>query len=291
MKREDAEKWLHYYNLGIKPTRYKLSSLVYSNIGISIPINFKLNGYKLSLIPLPEGGDFHGEIEGYMAAFMCEIISESEAHCGGNNFDIHECLDRVLPLVGFNYRLPLNYLQWEEYEGEWIRAIAGGGRVSMQSRYQTLPNENIHTIVDAYEKVSTRSDRRSKKATTIRSRLKEANNLETVSRRYSFLSYYSILEIISDDLASNKHHPSNSQVAIDIAEYSLSTKGSQRAKMYFLLSALEHDFNVDLCVKLSDIRNDIAHGEQTVKHEHFELCKKMAFWASEIFVLHIAGTA
>lgn len=226
-----------------------------------------------------------------MAAFMCEVISEGEARRGGNNFDIHECLDRVLPLIGFNYRLPLDYMQWEEYEGEWIRAIGGGCKLSMQSRYQTLPNENIHAIVDAYEKVSKRSDKRSKKATTIRSRLKEAVNLEPISRRYSSLSYYSILEIISDDLASNKHCPSNNKMAIDIAEYSLSTKGSQRTKIYFLLSALKHAFDIDLCIKLSDIRNDIAHGEQTVKYEHLELCKKMAFWASEIFVLHIAGEA
>ncbi|MGP0171435.1 hypothetical protein ACSVIJ_06075 [Pseudomonas sp. NCHU5208] len=288
MKREDAEKWLHYHRAGIPPTRYKLRSLVYSSNSILTQANFKLNGYELSLIPLPEVNNFHGEIEGYMPAFVCEIISESETHRAGNNFDIHECLDRVLPLVGFNYRLPLNYTQWEEYDGEWIEAIGGGGRVSMQSRHQSLPNKNIHSIVDAYEKVSTRLDRRSKKAAAIRNRLKEAGNLETISRRYSFLSYYSVLEIISDDLASNKHCPSNSQIAIDIAEFSLSTKGSQRTKIYFLLSALEHEFDIDQCIKLSDIRNDIAHGEQTVSHEHLELCKKLAFWASEFFVLHIS---
>lgn len=290
VKRKDAEKWLHYYHLGIKPTRYKLNSLVYSNNTILIPVNFKLNEYELFLEPLPEGKSVHGEVEGYWAAFMCEVIYKSEVHRGGN-YAIHECLDRVFPLIGFNYRLPLDYLVWEEYEGEWIQASSSGIRASMQHRYQKLPKENTHAIVNAYEKVSTRSDKRAEKANAIRSRLKEAGELETVSTRYSFLSYYSILEIISDDLASNKSCLSGNQIAIDIAEYKLSTKGSQRTKIYFLLNALVHDFDIELCIKLSDTRNAIAHGELAVKHEDLELCKKMAFWASEVFVLHIADTA
>ncbi|MBV6449013.1 hypothetical protein [Nitrosomonas sp.] len=290
MKREDAEKWLYYYNLGMKPTRYKLSSLVYSNNSILTPVNFKLNEYELFLKPFPEGKSVHGEVEGYLAAFMCEIFYKSEAHRGGN-YAIHECLDRVLPLIGFNYRLPLDYLVWEEYEGEWIQASSSGVRASMQHRHQKLPKENIQAIVNAYEKVSTRSDKRAEKANAIRSRLKEAGDLETVSRRYSFLSYYSILEIISDDLASNKSCLSGDQIAIEIAEDKLGRKGSQRDKIYFLLNAFVHDFDIDLCVKLSGTRNEIAHGEQTVKPGHLELCKKMAFWASEVFVLHIADTA
>ena len=81
------------------------------------------------------------------------------------------------------------------------------------------------------------------------------------------------------------------QIAIEIAEDKLGRKGSRRDKIYFLLNAFVHDFDIDLCVKLSGTRNEIAHGEQTVKPGHLELCKKMAFWASEVFVLHIAETA
>ena len=291
MKREDTEKWVDYYERGIKPTRYKLSSLVFSDHSISTPAYFQLNGHELTLIPLPEDYQSSGNIEGFSPAFMCDVISESEFHKGGNNFNIHECLDRVLPLVGFNYRLPLDFLQYEEYEGVWIQAPSGSINASIMIGHKNLPKDNIVNIVNAYEIVSLRTDKRSKKASALRSRIKEALELEGVSIRYSFLSYYSIIEIISDDLASTNNFPSENPIAIDIAYHSLSTKGSQRTKLYFLLNALQYDFNLNKCIKIADIRNDIAHGEQVIDREHFELCKELAFWASEIFVLFIAENA
>lgn len=277
MDLEDSKIWLDYNSRGVKATRYKLNSLVYSNHGILSMVSFELDGYGLSIYPVPSGGALLDSLDGYMLAFGCEVVSEGSKHRGGGNFDIKECLDRVMPLLGFNYRLPLEYTQWEEYEGRWIKSIAGGGAVSMQSQHKELPNKNIFKLVSAYEKISKKMDKRSKKALAIRSRLKEAGELERVSRRYSFLSYYSVIEIISDDMASNKSCPSGSSIAIDIAEHALSTKGSQRTKLYFILNALENDFDVGRCIGVADVRNNIAHGEQVVKYEDFDLCKKIAF--------------
>lgn len=291
MNREHLKRWLDYQELGVKPNRYKLESIVFSDNSISEEAHFQLNGHELSLLSLPENFKKTSSLEGLMPAFLCRVISDYESHRGGNNFDIHTCLDKVLPLVGFNYSLPINFSQWEEYEGEWIQCIGGGAACSMLLTHQSLPNPNIVEIVNAYEIVSKRVDKRAIKASKIRTRLKEAVELEGVSRRYSFLSYYSILEIISDDLASKKNCPSENLIAQEIAKFSLSTRGSQRTKIYFLLNALEHEFNLDDCISLSDIRNDIAHGEQTVAHEAFELCKKLAFWASEKFVIEVAKVA
>ena len=111
MTREHAEKWLDYLNRGIKPTRFKLESLVFSDNVISTEANFQLNGHTLSLIPLPRNFKTNASVEGFLPAFFCRVISDYDVHQGGNNFDIHTCLDRVLPLVGFNYRLPINFLQ------------------------------------------------------------------------------------------------------------------------------------------------------------------------------------
>ena len=287
LNKEDAEKWLDYRRRGIKPTRYKLKAIVFSDNGFKVATHFKLNGYEMSLKPLPAGHEKTSLIENLMPAFICEVIADYQSHRGGNNFDLHECLDRVMPLIGFKYRLSLNYSQWEEYEGAWIEAISGGGSASVQKIHGEIPKANIHSIVAAYEAASNRQDKRSKKAAMIRSRLKEALELEGISNRFSFLSYYNILEIVSDDIASSKSITSGSATAKDIANFSLSTKGSQRTKLYFLIHARENEFDINQVIKLADVRNDLAHGELSVEWAKLDLCKKIAFWASEQFILTI----
>jgi hypothetical protein len=291
VKSEDTKKWLEYQQRGVKPTRYKLSSIVFSTQNIAVPVHFALNGQNLSLLPLATGEHPSGMIEGYGPAFRCEIVSQPSVHRGGNNFDIQEALDRVLPLLGFDYRLPIEYQQWEEYEGQWLPLLGLAMSASILISHLDIPKKTIHSIVAAYEKLSGRTDKRSKKAVAIRGRLKEAIRLENISRRYSFLSYYSIVEIVSDDLAVAKDCPSGDTIAQEIANFSLSTKGSQRTKLYFLLRAIPNDFNITSCVEVADTRNDIAHGELTVSAEHFDLCKKLAFWASEAFALKVADEA
>ncbi len=180
-----------------------------------------------------------------MPAFVCETIADLVHHRGGNNFDLYECLDRVLPVAGFKYHLSIHFNQWEEYDNDWIEAVSGGGRISMMCSYEEIPKPNIQALVQAYEKLSLKSDKRSRKAAMLRTRLKEALELEEVSPRFSFMSYYSIIEIISDDLATHKDVPSSNRVAVDMARHSLSTKGSQRTKIYFLLLAFENDFDLD----------------------------------------------
>lgn len=223
-----------------------------------------------------------------MPAFVCETIAEEEHHRGGNNFDLYECLDRVLPVAGFKYRLSIHFNQWEEYDGEWLEAIGGGGRFNKLVTHAEIPKSNIQALVQAYENVSLKADKRSKKAAVIRARLKEALDLEDVSPRFSFMSYYSIIEIISDDLASSMDVPSKNPVAVDMARHALSTRGSQRTKIYFLLLAFENDFNLDQQMTLSDIRNNLAHGQLELEHGYVDVCKRLAVWASEKYVLHLA---
>jgi len=291
MSPTESKRWLDFQAKGIRPTRFKLKSIVFSNKGIGVPIRFSLNRCELSLMPIPHNERPHENVEGYMPAFICEVVCEQSVFRGGGNFSIRDALDKVLPLLGFDYRLPLSFEQWEEYEGEWLASMGAAGSMSVLNIYGDNPNKNIHAIVEAYEKLSSRTDKRSQKALSVRNRLKEAITLENISRRYSFLSFYNIIEIISDDLAAAKDYSSGDQIAREISEYALSTKGSQRTKIYFLLHAMPNSFEVQDCVHLSDIRNYIAHGEQEVEFEYFELCKKLAYWASEGFALRVANGA
>ncbi|TCV65730.1 hypothetical protein [Pseudomonas fluorescens] len=288
MNKEDTVKWLDYLDRKIKATRYKLRALVYSDNSLETINHFQLNGFELTPSPLPLETSTRGDIEGLSPAFECQVISSADSHRGGNNFDIHECLDRVMPLLGFKYRLSTSYSQWEEYEGQWLEVNSFGGYVTFQNIHKELRRPDIQKIVEAYELTSTRTDKRSKKSATIRKRLKEALELEDVSKRFSFLSYYNIIEIISDDMASSKSIPSSNPVAIDISRHSLSTKGSQRTKIYFLLHAIINDFDLNDSIALADVRNDLAHGELTVSQEQLELCKKIAYWSSDNFALEVA---
>ncbi|WP_422352839.1 hypothetical protein [Stenotrophomonas sp. AR026] len=289
MNREHAKRWLEYYERGQKPTRVKLKAVVYSDKTIKKPVHFKLNNFEMTLSPLPLGQQPRSPSEGgLMPAFVCETIADLVHHRDGNNFDLYECLDRVLPVAGFKYHLSIHFNQWEEYDNDWIETVSGGGRISMMCSYEEIPKPNIQALVQAYEKLSLKSDKRSRKAVMLRTRLKEALELEEASPRYSFMSYYSIIEIISDDLAAHKDVPSSNRVAVDMARHSLSTKGSQRTKIYFLLLAFENDFDLDQKMALPDKRNDLAHGQFELESHYVDACKELAVWASEKYVLHLA---
>ncbi len=151
-------------------------------------------------------------------------------------------------LLGFDYRLPIGYQQWEEYEGKWLPVLGLAASASMLITYPDVPKKTIYSIIAAYEKLSVQTDKRSQKAVAIRGRLKEAIKLENISRRYSFLSYYSIVEIVSDDLVATKDCPSGDNIAKEIANFFLSTKGSQRTKIYYILRAIPNDFNITSCI-------------------------------------------
>lgn len=282
MRSDALKKWLEYQSKGVKPTLCKISTIVFSTKTITVPVHFALKGQNVSFFPLAGNESPRGLIEGYGPAFRCEITYKND-----NNLNRQEVLDHILPILGFDYRLPIEYKKWEEYEGQWLPVTVGYGSGSVLISYPDLPNKTIHSVIEAYEKISERSDKRSKKAVAIRGRLKEALKLENISRRYSFLSYYSIIEIVSDDLATAKDCPSGDKIAQEIADFSLSSKGSQRAKIYFLLHAIPNDFNIANCIEIADVRNDIAHGKLTVSDEHFKLCKEVAFWASESLILRL----
>ncbi|MEE1924650.1 hypothetical protein V0R50_21625 [Pseudomonas sp. 148P] len=288
MNKEDAKKWLDYYERGIKPSRYKLKAVVYSDNILEVTAGFEFNGFEVELTPLSADQKELRYEGGFPSAFNCEVVSTQQSHRNGNNFDLSECLDRIMPVLGFRYRLPLDYLQWEEYEGEWITSIAGGGSMVMQRIHSELPHQNIHEVIEAYEVAAVRTDKRSKKCAALRRRLKESLELEDISRRFSFLSYYNILEIISDDLASARSIPSSNTIAEDLAKFGLSTKGSQRTKIYFLLLAMNNEFDLQKSIQLADVRNDLAHGELTVGSEEFNLCKKIAYWAADSYALELS---
>jgi hypothetical protein len=290
MTAEDARKWLEYQRQGLKPTRTKLRTTIYCDQSIGKVVTFSVRSRTVVLTPIRREARQSGLVEGYMAAFTCEL-EFADPGSMGDRAEIQETLDRILPLLGFNYAIPHQIEKWEDYEGSWLPVLSPSMYGSMLNEHGDLPKANIHQIVAAYETLADKTDKRSKKSETIRLRLKEALALEEISRRYSFLSYYSILEVISDDLASSGDCPTESQVAKDIAKFSLSTKGSQRTKIYFLLNAMQNSFDIEAGISLAETRNEIAHGRQDVPPELFNLCKEMAFWSSEKLAILLASGA
>ncbi len=287
MNKEDAQKWLDYQKGDVKPTRHKLKTVVYSDNAINQEVCFELDGFHVKFIPLERNHISKQQVGEYMPAFFCEVISESKVHRGGNLFDISESLDRIMPWLGFDYELSMAFQEWAEYEGAWIECVAAAGNISMLSSHSEIPKKNIHVILKACEEISRRTDNRAKKAIHIRKKLQEAIRLEKISKRYSYLSYYNVIEIISDDLSSTGTCPSGNKVAEEIAKFKLALKGSQKIKIYYLLKAIENNFEIDKCILLADTRNKLAHAEVKIEHERFELCKCLAFWAAENFVQYL----
>lgn len=92
-----TKKWLEYQQRGVKPTRYKRSSIVFSSQSIAVPVSFELNGLHLTLQPLASGENSVDSLEGYGPAFRCEIVSQSSSSSSGDNVNMQKALDRVLP--------------------------------------------------------------------------------------------------------------------------------------------------------------------------------------------------
>lgn len=279
-------EWLQYYEKGIRPSRNKYKYIVYSDNHVDKELTFELNDCRVILTPIDDRRIVNpSEIDQLMPSFICEVVTKQPDEI--KRVDLYAPLYRIFPLANFKYRHGFDYEHWGEYNGKWLKVPGGRGSVSAQYKRKGYSEHLLQKLVQAYELLDMREDKRAKKARKLRARLYEAIELELVSRRYSFLSFYNVLEIVSDDLAANNHIPTGNAVAQEMARYSLSSRGSQRTKIYFLLTALENDFSLESCMKLSDIRNDVAHGEQSVEFESHQLCKELAYWAMEHFVLQL----
>lgn len=125
-------------------------------------------------------------------------------------------------------------------------------------------------MIAAFETISTRSDERSQKFSTLPQRLKEAASQASFSASLGLIAYYKIIEVIADDVLPPPPPEKRSH--------------SQQDKMRMLLARYPHNFNVEDCVKVSAARNKLAHshGKSFAVEAHW--CKQIALWAVE----HIA---
>lgn len=287
MDSEDTKRWLDYQERGIKPSRYKLKAIVYADKSIKKEVSFGLNGLNVKLIPLEKKFPRLPPVGDYMPAFICEVISESVVHREGNNFDIKQSLDRILPWFGFDYQLPTSFREWQEYDEKWFETTFNFPGIFPLITYPDVPNKNIHLIVESCNKLEKISDKRSVKALKIRNNLKEAIKLESISRRYSFLSYYNIIEIISDDLSLDE----NCLLECTISKKKVGLyerQRNQKTKISYLLKVFENNFIEEKCIHLADIRNKLAHSRQEIAQHDFTLCKNLSFWAAENYVITLA---
>jgi len=290
MECDDTKKWLKYHKKGIKPSRYKLRSLVYCEKAFGIPVNFKLDGLEVKLIPLSGNKKRISKVvDNFLPAFECEVISETRVHSDINNKDISNALDRILPWLGFDYRLPADFTQWEEYEGNWIVRPGAIVRTGMLVTHPALTKKNIHDLVKNCEVLAGKNSNRAKKSVKIRTKLQEGIRLQRVSYQYSFLSFYNVIEMESDDFASQGVHPSGDPTATELSQLEVLKQSNQRAKVYFLLKAVDNSFNLEKCIALADIRNKLAHSECIIPLKKFWLCKEVSFWAAEQFIIVLSA--
>ena len=274
---------LEYRKNGISPNQYKIKTTIHANNSIKEDIRFELNKVNIILYSIQNNEKFNNIFEGYMPAFKCEVISSIEIRR-----DKIECyLETFFTFIRIDYVISASHEQWEEYDGKWYQSPTASSSMCSQNIYEKLQNNNIYNITTAFNSLSNQTNKCAKKVITIRKKLKEALKLEKISKNYSFLSYYSVLEIIANDLCSEKDSILDNEIAHEMAIFSLASKGSQRAKVFFLLKSIEHNFDISKSVELAEIRNDLSHSDREITDASFELCKEIAFVAAEQFLLHL----
>lgn len=253
-----------------------MRAVVYSDNAIRKPVAFSLTAYDVRLSPIERTAkNVFSHLEKFMPAYTCEIISKTECgHVLGSVHDLHRALDCILPLLGFDYTLSLDFEMWQDYDGSWLPVLAGCGSGTHMWSHSDLPNPRIHEIVEAYEALSLRKDKRSRKIAKLRARLGEAVSLSNISPKYGFLAYYNVVETVADDLIRPKE-----------GEKPL----KQKVKVETLLTLFPHTFNVADCIKVADIRNALAHSDGENFHVEAALCKQLALWASECLALQLAS--
>lgn len=284
MDQVDAKKWLELQEKDIKPARYKSKSIVYSDIFIGSELEFELSHYYVKLSPFKSSGKRVDYTQEYMPAFVCEVVADDIFHVGGGNFDIPKALDEVLTWLELDFQVGLDFESWEEYDGEWVKAPSMSGSFKVQTKYASLHKENVQYILSSYEKIKNIKSSRAKKCITIKDYLQEGLRLKNTSNKYSFLSFYKVVELVAMDLSAKKYCPTNNEIAKELVQYQLTAKGSQRAMIYYLLKSIENEFSLDKMIPLADVRNNIAHNDKALNYEELELCQKLSFWAAEKFI-------
>lgn len=282
--KEHARKWLEYRDRGIEPTRYKSRTVVYSNNSIEQELNFQFETYQVKLTPCSCQRIWRDPSMKYAPAFVCEVIVAPSQHQGGGNFDVENVLNEIFTWLEFDFDICLAYEAWEEYEGSWLPSIGGACSVSFQSRYQSIPKNDFEAFLKKYEIAKSLNSKKAEKVANIRKYLQEGLKLKDISPNYSFMSFYKVVEIVADDLASTQYCETSSQVVKEIVSFKLLSKGSQRTKIYYLLSALNNEFDKSEMVCLADIRNKLAHNDHCESYDKLRFCQELAFWAAENYV-------
>lgn len=274
---DQIRQWINYAERKIPARRFALRAMVYSNNAIKKSVHFSLRKYDVALHPVEKTAEVvFGDKHRFMPAYTCELISKEGAGSGqiGAIFDLQAALDSILPLMGFDYELTLDFEMWEDYGEGWLPVQAFGGYGKYQHGHGDVPNPRIHELVAAYEILSTREDAQSKKFFKLRQKLKEAASQANVSPRYGLLAYYNVIEVVADELIgpseSGKPYP-------------------QKVKMQKLLALHYHNFNPDECIKVADTRNKLAHSDQPNVHIEALLCRDIALWAAELIALKLVS--
>ncbi len=286
MNKKDAQKWVSYKDNGVEPSHYKTKSIVYSDRSISKTVKITLEKYSVKLSPVNKEKyeSLIDHSEKYPAAFICEVIADASGHNGGGNFDIPHVLDTVMTWLEFDYSVGMHYEQWEKFGAEWLKVVFPSISGQVQIKYPDLPKLNLQEIINLYERTQNLNKKTANKTLSIKNNLKRGLGLKSISSGYSFLSFYKVIEMVSDHLASKKYLETDNETAKDLISFQLINKGSQRTKIYYLLKAFDNTFSINEMIKLANIRNELAHADRTVNYNDLDNCQKLAFWAGEKFI-------
>lgn len=284
---KNMKPWVSFQDQGIKATRFKNKLIVYSDKTIKKEIRLNLEHHEVFMNPINNSNIRLEEAstKKYPSAFICEVISNN---CNDINKSTSiPALDEIFTWLEFDYILGEIYEREEEYNGEWVSAPALSFSCKIQMGYPDLPKENLQSFLKIYEKVKKVNSKRGRKVITVRQNLQEGLRLRDISKKYSFLAFYNVIEMISDDLVSKKYHETDDPVIKELIEFQL-IKG-QRSKIYYILKAIKNDFQVRNMLKLANLRNTATHSDENIDNDLLDMCQKLAYWSAEQFIRIISS--
>ncbi|HCE2818519.1 TPA: hypothetical protein NG675_004597 [Vibrio parahaemolyticus] len=282
---EEAKQWLNYHERGIKPSRFKSIVTIYSDQSFDKKLDFNFENCSIKLTPYKASGLEVTAGYKYMPSFVCEVTSELES----SEVNVSAILKEIFTWLEFDVEIGSLLDTWEEYEGNWIKCFNGTASTYSQNRFQEIPKKGFEEFLCVLARAKCTNSKRAKKISAISRYLQEGLKLKFISPNYSFLSFYKVVEIISDDLASKGYCSTESSVARELVSFKLLSRGSQRAKIYYLLSAIDNDFTLEDMVYLADVRNELAHNDHQVSFDKLIKCQSLAYWCAEHFVSIVDG--
>ena len=265
-------------------TRCKYRYAIYSDLVIHESAQLDHEEVKITLIPVKN--DYSNKKRGFIHLMDYEAIIETSDLNEGQTI-AEKYLDIILILVRGKFHSHQPIRHWVECECEWvglpIAELTGSVVCTLRKDYI---DENMDCFYGLCESLG-QNDKISKKIFKCKELLISALKIQSLWPNESFLNFYKVLEIITDELKKEKYRERlklNGSVR-EFFALGFMENPSQRMKMFFLYHALCLDkFDKYKFVNLGDIRNKVAHTPHQPEGSDVQLCNEASFEVFKSFL-------